>query len=239
MSLQDSGVSDYDNVWHKVYGDMQDCGPTHRHMRRLLARVLQNLEYSSVLEVGCGQGHNLPALMKQRKISRFTGVDISQVALDHASRMFPDGEFIKIDVESGCIPGQWDLVFCSLVLEHLPHDVEALRNMHAMTGKYLVATTIAGDFERYRGWDVQMGHVRNYQRGELEGKLQSVGFNVLRSIYWGFPFYSPIARTVQNFSAAGTGKFSVSTWLIAQVLNAVYYLNSHRRGDLLIVVAEP
>ena len=30
----------YDDVWRDVYGDMQDVGPVHRHMRRILAGVL-------------------------------------------------------------------------------------------------------------------------------------------------------------------------------------------------------
>jgi hypothetical protein len=78
--------------------------------------------------------------------------------------------------------------------------------------------------------------VRNYRRGELETKLQSSGFAIEKMIYWGFPFYTPLARTLQNRMTA-THDLSRSAKLIAHVLYGVYFLNSARRGDLIIALA--
>src|SRR5581483_7125094 len=105
-------------------------------------------EYSSVLDIGCGQGHSLPVLCQGRKVTRLTGVDVSPSALE-AARQRCHGEFYELDIQSSRLDGQWDLVHCSLLLEHLPDDLAALANMRAMTGKHLLLTTIAGDFERY------------------------------------------------------------------------------------------
>ena len=33
-------VPNYDDVWKRAYGEMQDSGPVHLHMRRLLRRML-------------------------------------------------------------------------------------------------------------------------------------------------------------------------------------------------------
>ena len=38
---------DYDKIWEEVYG-MQDRGPVHRHMRRILKRLIESIEYESV-----------------------------------------------------------------------------------------------------------------------------------------------------------------------------------------------
>lgn len=228
---------DYDEIWTETYGEMQDSGPVHRHMRRLLERMLAHLDYRSALEVGCGAGHNLPLITAGRTLDRVTGVDISETALARARERAP-GEFVALDIESGRLPGTWDLVFCSLVLEHLPADVAALENMRAMCGEHLVLTTIAGNFERYRAWDEQMGHVRNYARGELEAKLGRAGFAVEEAIYWGFPFYTPVARTLQN-RMTSEPEFTPSARAIAAVMHKLYYLNSSRRGDVLIVRARP
>ena len=108
--------------------------------------------------------------------------------------------------------------------------------MRAMTGRYLLVTTMAGDFERYKAWDSQMGHVRNYHVGELEAKLEKTGFAVQRVVYWGFPFYSPFARTLQNTMKAGS-EFGIKTRLIADIMYYLYFFNSHKRGDLLIILA--
>ncbi|MBV9467262.1 MAG: hypothetical protein JO169_14225, partial [Solirubrobacterales bacterium] len=68
-----TSASGYDRLWEDVYGDLQEVGPAHRHLARLLARMLGELEYASVLEVGVGFGHNLPVLTAGRRISRVAG----------------------------------------------------------------------------------------------------------------------------------------------------------------------
>jgi SAM-dependent methyltransferase len=230
-------VPNYDDVWNQAYGEMQDRGPVHLHMRRLLQRVLRPLEYRSVVDVGCGAGHNLPLLCAGRSLERVTGVDVSEEALSRA-RARSDADFRLLDIEQGKLDGTWDLVFSSLVLEHLPDDRAALRNMRAMCGRHLVVTTIAGDFERYRAWDEQMGHVRNYARGELERKLRDAGFAVREAIYWGRPFYTPVARTLQN-RMTSEPEFTPAARALAWLMHKLYYLNSSRRGDVLIARAEP
>jgi len=229
--------SHYDEVWDEVYGDLQDIGPTHRHMKRLMRTIVAPLEYRTVLEVGVGFGHNLPVLTEGRKIERLTGVDVSERALEHVRGRW-SGEFHKLDITVEQLPDTWDLVCCALVMEHVVDDATAFSNLRAMTGKFLLVTTIAGPFERYRPWEAQMGHVRNYARGELERKLASAGFQVVRSIYWGYPFYSPIARTLQNRMTA-TPQMSTSSRAAAQLLYLLFFLNSRRRGDLVLTLARP
>lgn len=218
---------------------MQSAGPVHRHMRRMLRGILGGLDYDSFVDVGCGKGHNMALLRRGHTITRATGVDVSAQALAEARASMKDADFHQLDVQVAALPGRWDLVFTSLLLEHVPDDEAALRNMRAMTGRFLVAVTIAGDFERHRRWDERVGHVRNYAVGELEEKLGRAGFQVEKSIYWGFPFYSPLVRGLQERSTAGTGRFGAPARAAAEMLFWLYFLNSKRRGDLLIAVAHP
>lgn len=227
---------DYDAMWTGVYGDMERLGPVHRHMNRIVRRIVLRLEYEGVLDVGCGPGHNLQLLGQGRKLQRMVGLDVSEVALSQAVRDWPTAEFHHLDIQEGSLDGRWDLVFCSLVLEHLADDEGALRNMRAMAGKHVLVTTIAGDFDRYKRWDVQMGHVRNYAVGELERKMEDAGLHVEESVYWGFPFYSPLARSLQNRMTA-TSKLGFASRLMAAVMYSIYFLNLSRRGDLLVVLA--
>jgi SAM-dependent methyltransferase len=231
------GASDYDRMWDEVYGDLQDFGPVHRHMVRLMRRTLAPLDYASVLDVGVGFGHNLPVLTERRRIDRLAGIDISDRALEHV-RVRWEGNFRRLDITTERLPEAYDLVCGALVLEHLHDDEAALANMRAMTSKYLLLATIAGDFKRYRRWERQVGHVRNYSPGELERKLAVAGFDVLHTVYWGFPLYSPIARTLQNRMPA-TRELSAGSRLIARILYPLFFLNSGRRGDLLLALARP
>jgi SAM-dependent methyltransferase len=218
---------------------MQDEGPTHRHLARIAGRELARLEYSSVYEVGCGAGHNFDLLTKRGSVTSFGGMDISEVALERARGRYPSGDFCLGDVEHDTVKGQWDLVYCALVLEHLVRDEDALRNIAPAVGKYLVVSTIGGNYQRYRSYEEQFGHVRNYLPGELDAKLERAGFRVLRSIAWGWPVYSPIGRTLQRTSNAGVGTLSLAERVAAKALYYAYFLNSHRRGDILLAVAEP
>lgn len=226
---------DYDAIWRRAYGDMQEIGPVHRHMRRLCSRLLQDLDYDSVLDIGCGAGHNMALLCEGREVT-VAGVDISPEALGRARRLWPEGSFTELDIQADRLDQPRDLVFSSLVLEHLPDDEAALRNMRAMTERYLLVTTIAGDFERYRTWEEQMGHVRNYARGELEHKLEGAGFTPVRVIYWGFPLYSPVGRTLQR-GMTSEAEFGFGKRILAHVMNGLYFLNSSRRGDLVVALA--
>jgi len=229
--------SGYDRMWDEVYGDLQDLGPTHQHLRRIMRRLLCSLEYRSALDVGVGFGHHLPLLTEGRRLERLAGVDVSQRALDHVERRW-EGTFKQLDIAADRLPETFELVCCALVLEHVADDAAALANLRAMTSRFLLVATIAGRYERYLRWEAQMGHVRNYRRGELEAKLQRAGFEVLQAVHWGFPFYSPIARTLQNRMKA-SHEMSTASRLVARLLYAVFFFNSSRRGDLLVVLARP
>lgn len=237
MSDEAPVVADYDRMWSEVYGDLQNVGPTHRHMARLLRRMLRDLDYESLLEVGVGFGHNLPVLTAGRKLRTLAGVDISERAVNHV-RQHSEGRFSTLDITRQRLDETYDLVCSVLVMEHVGDDVAAFRNMRAMTGRYLLVVTIGGDFRRYRPWEEQMGHVRNYRPGELEDKLTQTGFEVLQTVSWGFPFYSPIARTLQNHMTA-SAELNRQAWFVARILYLIFFLNSRRRGDLLIALARP
>lgn len=227
--------TEYDRIWTEVYGDIQQFGPVHRHMRRILSRMLRSIQYNSVLDVGCGLGHNFTLFTEKRYGLPVAGIDISRWAIEHVKQNWGE-DFHELDIQQKHLDRCWDLVFSSLLLEHIQDDLAALGNMRAMTGRYLLVTTMAGDFERYKAWDSQMGHVRNYHVGELEAKLEKTGFTVQRVVYWGFPFYSPFARTLQNTMKAGS-EFGIKTRLIADIMYYLYFFNSHKRGDLLIILA--
>jgi len=76
------------------------------------------------------------------------------------------------------------------------------------------------------------------ETGETHRKLEQAGFEVMQTVYWGFPFYSPVSRTLQNRMTA-TSELSRGAHAIAHVLYWVYFLNSSRRGDLVLALARP
>lgn len=254
----------YDTLWREIYGDQQQYGPVHRHMRRLLAGILAGISYRSVIDVGCGRGDNLPLIFAGRKPVQYTGIDISRVAISWNRRHFPPvpvrlcrtygvsnltfkkprrsrgvltGNFQCLDIERDYLRQKADLVFCSLLLEHVARDRRVIGHLRRMCRKWLVVTTIAGEMTRYRRHEKMMGHLRNYRPGELEEKLAQAGFRLVKVLRWGFPFYSPLVRYFSSFKRI-KHRFSFADKLAAQLLYWLYYLNTSRRGDLLIILAK-
>lgn len=228
---------DYEQMWQEKWGDMQRYGPIHRHHRRLIRKLLRGREVNSVLDVGCGEGSNLVEVRRLfPKLQHVYGSDLSAEALRHARSALPDAQFAVGDIQVQVPPFSADLVMCLEVLEHLPDDVQALRNIRRATKKYLLVSTVQG---RMRDFERDIGHARNYQRGELERKLATCGFEIMSKVEWGFPLYSPIYRSLLNTQASQRATFGVyrtGRKILCNILYWLFMLNSHRRGDVIVVL---
>lgn len=236
--LAELSVAKYDAGWENQWDDMKNFGPFSRHLRRLIIKLIRLLEFQSVLDVGCGQGVFLTELQSVFSHVQPFGLDISPAAIDLAQSRVHGGQFWNMDLVKEHINRRFDLVICSEVLEHIKDDTAALKHLSAMTGKYLIVTTPQG---RMRLSELVMGHVRNYRYGELVQKLEQAGFKVIRVVEWGFPFYSPLYRDLLNLIGnQGTmGKYGLVRKTISKMLYNLFLLNSSRRGDEILVLAEP
>ncbi len=228
----------YDQGWQNKWDDMKKYGPFSRHIRRILKNLIRPLDITSSLDVGCGQGSLLTELKLEFPYLEPNGIDISNSAVELARQRVPDGQFWVMDIAQDTLHKKCDLVICSEVLEHIPDDNIALRNLREMTGKYIIISTPQG---RMRKFEKQVGHVRNYAPGELVQKLEATGFDVVSVIEWGFPFYSPLYRNFLELtgSKGTTGEFGQVRKLISRFIYLLFMLNSSRHGDEIFVLARP
>lgn len=100
---------------------------------RLRIAILQNfdsMEGRQVLEVGCGIGMMAASIVELG--AEYTGVDISEVALEKAGQVCPSGRFIRHSIVDFDLDFRFDLIFCTDVLVHLINNdnwYAALNNM--------------------------------------------------------------------------------------------------------------
>jgi SAM-dependent methyltransferase len=238
MRPPEIGEAAYEALWTQKWGYLQKYGPTSRHQRRIIAHMLDSLSFDSVLDVGCGEGSLLAFLGDRYPGRRMAGLDVAGPAIELARRNFPAASYLAGDL--GCLPkeSQYDLVTSIDVLEHVEDDEGMLRGMASACQRYALCGTVQG---RMREGEREIGHVRNYRRGELEEKMIRAGLTPIWVVEWGFPFYSPLFRS----SVASTrgeslsyGAYGLGRRLLCHGLYTLYLLNSWRRGDKIFILAE-
>ena len=153
-----------------------------RRRRLLLAEVRGG---ERVLDLGCGAGDFLAALREAG--AEPVGVEIAQAAVERARTNVP-GADVRL-LEDGVIPaghGEFDLVWCSEVLEHIPDVAEALHEVRRVLkpgGRLLLTVPRNGPISLLRfdsTFDPLGQHVRFFTRRSLARTLDATGFDGAR-----------------------------------------------------------
>lgn len=228
----------YDQLWSGAWGDIQRLGPVHRRQTEALLKLVAKLNVRTVLDVGCGSGDNLAALKHGMPQLELSGVDVSPEALALAAQRAPGTILRELDVQRDNLKQTFDLVMAIQVMEHLADDTTALRNMALMAKQWVLVTTMRG---RMRPSEKAIGHLRNYSDHDLRDKAVSAGLEVVDLFGWGFPFYSPLYRTMIEWLPGGPpqGKIGTKQQVLANALYHLYFLNIPRRGDVVTMLARP
>lgn len=113
FSLQgvgDEGLSEAEN--EKMY---EEAGRVFLDLCRS-----QGIDFPAarVLEIGCGSGF-YTRLLAGQGVSRYVGVDITDVFFPELRRRHPDAEFLRMDVTTDSISGEFDLIVMIDVIEHI------------------------------------------------------------------------------------------------------------------------
>jgi ubiquinone/menaquinone biosynthesis C-methylase UbiE len=236
--MTNSTREQYDQLWSGAWGDMQRLGPVHRRQTEALLNLITKLNVLTVLDVGCGSGDNLAALAHAMPQLELSGVDVSPGALALAAQRVQGASLRELDVQREHLSQTFDLVMAIQVVEHLADDKSALRNMALMAKQWVLVTTMRGHM---RPSEKLIGHLRNYSDQDLREKAASAGLEVVDIFGWGFPFYSPLYRTVVEWLPGGPpqGKIGTRQQMLANALYRLYALNIPRCGDVVTMLARP
>lgn len=95
----------------------------------------------SILDVGCGDGYFCHWIGERTAAGRIAGVDVATERLARGVRRYPEVEFRQAEV--GRLPfaaGEFDVVTCIEVLEHLPDPAAALVELGRVASRSVVVT---------------------------------------------------------------------------------------------------
>lgn len=217
-----------------------------RWFKDLLIMALNTSDKSSiktVADVGCGVGHKTLTLKQQLPNADVCGFDFSQQAVDAANRAYGEhGVYYACeDITKKEYSKRYDLIAAFDVLEHIDKWEEMVKKLIKINNRYLLLSFPTG---RMRPYEVNIGHFRNFQRGQMERFLIKQGYRPVKTFYAGFPFFSPILRDLtQLFSKNYTETFSSRISPIGQVMHNIWYIlfrygSMKQKGDVFIGLFE-
>jgi len=237
QGVTDFNQNDYQKGW-AIWDDMKTYGPVSRHVRRLIFKLLKDIPFASALDVGCGVGTLLAEIKTRHPDTRLAGIEYVESGLQVARERLPEAEFKILDLSKGHLAEKFELVLCIDVLEHIEDDLAAMRNLAAMTGKYLLVVVPLGPL--FEVEKVRVGHVHGYSLKEFDGKLNQAGFKVIRAIQWGFPVYNAYRRLLHHLpDEATTGKYGAGKRFVSSLLYTLFYLSLPFGGERYFALCTP
>jgi SAM-dependent methyltransferase len=191
----------YDDYYKSVSSFMA-TSPGNRWIYTLLDELFSKIPpkcVQSVLDIGCGEGSKTVFLKTRFESASIFGVDFSGSGIEAAKGLgnYEGLDFRLVDVEDSSIwESKYDMVSGFEVLEHIDDWKSLVDKITLSSTNYVLLSFPVG---RMRKYEVNLGHVRNFKKGEVENYLAEKGFYPVDVFYAGFPFFSPISRDLMNF----------------------------------------
>jgi SAM-dependent methyltransferase len=232
----------YDDIW-LAWRDMQRYAPAPRYLRRMVMKELKRLSFTSVCDVGCGEGTLLSMIAERYPSVTLGGCEFSATALQSARELLPQAKLFSLDLLKDDVSGiEYDLLLSVQVLEHLSDDLGALERMRKMCKGTLIVSVPGGQLDD-RGR--RNGHYRHYTRSGLVEKMERTGFRVTRSFTCGWPvhslFYRQLLRRLPQDAVdnVGLGGYDSRKRMIMKVADWAYHLNLSFVGTEVFAIGEP
>lgn len=131
---------------------------------------LEDLSFSSLVDIGCGDGRFLREMGERYPEKEVLGVDYSERAINLARAMNPDLVFEKRNIIEEPLAQSFDIATLIEVIEHIPPGqldefVEQVRKIIA-PGGYLLVTV------PHKNKDVKEKHYQHFEVESLKGALR-------------------------------------------------------------------
>lgn len=172
----------YDAEIFARFAAIEDASFWFRARNRLIAQLVSETigPGDRFLEVGCGTGYVLRALVQQCQVCA-TGSELFEEGLQYARQRVPEADFVQLDARKMPYEKVFDAAGAFDVLEHIDDDLGVLHGLHrAIRPGGFLFITVPQHRWLWSDADSYAHHVRRYRRSELVDRVTHVGFKVQR-----------------------------------------------------------
>jgi len=201
----------------------------------LLNRLIKKTNGRSVLDLGCGKG-GFVSLIKQIGYDKYTGIDLSTVALEVAKKQHPNCNFIRGDIHDAqnMLKGsKWDLLLICDVLEHSPDPKKLISDANKLLKVGGIILLVVPNYFNFIGIRKKFKEISSYKPNtyapfcnerpqlhenfttsfQVTSLLKNNSFKIIKSYGWdlitAFSMKPPYTEAgLKGFWARNGGKFT-------------------------------
>lgn len=174
----------FEAAYFPVLAELEAANFWFRARNELILWALQRYcgGFKSYLEIGCGTGYVLSGVAQGFPNANLTASEIFTSGLQFASQRVPQATLLQMDARDIPYRDEFDVVGAFDVVEHIQEDEAVLAQVHAALkpGGHLLLTVPQHQW-LWSPSDDYARHERRYSAAELQRKVESAGFTVLRS----------------------------------------------------------
>jgi SAM-dependent methyltransferase len=237
-------TTDYTEYWSALRVS-HAAHPANLFRYERIAAELKKLKLNPqrVVDCGCGDGSLMATVSQAIPCGVLHGMDIANNVPANAPGAIH--QFRQQDLGAP-VPeawrGEYDLVLCSEVIEHVSDDDQVIQNLLNLLAPqgWLVLTTQSGSIYKT---ELSLGHLRHYKLDDLCKRLVSAGFHIEKAYRCGWPFLN-LQKIVAHIFQDTVQKKIVKATTISRplqvaftVLHRLYRLTLRGAGPQIVIVA--
>jgi 2-polyprenyl-3-methyl-5-hydroxy-6-metoxy-1,4-benzoquinol methylase len=242
--LENSHATDYDNWWRSFHA-INSSEPGTAFRAEWIIRKIKRMGAKSVVDCGCGAAILLRKIRADPELSsiRLAGFDVSEQVIEWNRKALEDIEFFTLNLNAPSeFQGQFDVAISSEVIEHIENWRMAVASIAALVrpGGSVIITTQAG--KRYPH-HLALGHLRHFEKQDIERELKNQNFSIIESTYCGWPFMNLKNELVSLFNAndedlMSLQKETLTRRLVFKAFRTLYGLSSKSRGPQIVIIGQ-
>lgn len=169
------------------------------YLQKKLHKYINPEALNNVLDIGSGAGVKTYLVAKDFPHSQVLGIDFAEEGIKCANSFFEKQDNLSFEVGDAKRSGyeSYDMIMAFEIAEHIDDYHQFFKEISLNTKRYIMLSTPIG---RMRKYEDKVGHLRNFQKREIEEIFHCNGFKPVKIFYAGFPFWSPISRDLLNIT---------------------------------------